>query len=165
MCVFVLFWFFVSLSPSFQDFDVQGSRRCSSDWLTIGSYKNMEGYRACGSSIPSPYISSQDHVWIRFHSDDSISRKGFRLAYFAGMFQVISSSVLWFYFLFSFSRAASFYQGTVYAFPIVDSRFSESIYRLDYFDLKYNNYSKQELVFTVKSRVNDLEVGGVRCSL
>ncbi|OPJ83749.1 low-density lipoprotein receptor-related protein 12 isoform A [Patagioenas fasciata monilis] len=72
------------ITISFQDFDVQGSRRCSSDWLTIGSYKNMEGYRACGSSIPSPYISSQDHVWIRFHSDDSISRKGFRLAYFAG---------------------------------------------------------------------------------
>uniref|UniRef100_A0A8C2SPS2 Low-density lipoprotein receptor-related protein 12 n=1 Tax=Coturnix japonica TaxID=93934 RepID=A0A8C2SPS2_COTJA len=72
------------ITISFQDFDVQGSRRCSSDWLTIGSYKNIEGYRACGSSIPSPYISSQDHVWIRFHSDDSISRKGFRLAYFAG---------------------------------------------------------------------------------
>ncbi|NXM00120.1 LRP12 protein, partial [Tyrannus savana] len=72
------------ITISFQDFDVQGSRRCSSDWLTIGSYKNVEGYRACGSSIPSPYISSQDHVWIRFHSDDSISRKGFRLAYFAG---------------------------------------------------------------------------------
>ncbi|CAM9291707.1 unnamed protein product [Bubo scandiacus] len=72
------------ITISFQDFDVQGSRRCSSDWLTIGSHKNIEGYRACGSSIPSPYISSQDHVWIRFHSDDSISRKGFRLAYFAG---------------------------------------------------------------------------------
>lgn len=73
---------------SFQDFDVQGSRRCSSDWLTIGAYKNMEGYRACGSSIPSPYISSQDHVWIRFHSDESISRKGFRLTYFAGKCQM-----------------------------------------------------------------------------
>nr|XP_005306049.1 low-density lipoprotein receptor-related protein 12 isoform X2 [Chrysemys picta bellii] len=72
------------ITISFQDFDVQGSRRCSSDWLTIGTYKNVEGYRACGSSIPSPYISSQDHVWIRFHSDDTISRKGFRLAFFAG---------------------------------------------------------------------------------
>lgn len=92
---------------SFQDFDVQGSRRCSSDWLTIGSYKNSEGYRACGSSIPSPYISSQDHVWIRFHSDDSISRKGFRLAYFAGMFQMIPCIILWFRFLFPLSRITS----------------------------------------------------------
>ncbi|KAK9403099.1 low-density lipoprotein receptor-related protein 12 [Crotalus adamanteus] len=72
------------ITISFQDFDVQGSRRCSSDSLTIGTYKNMENYRVCGSSVPSPYISSQDHVWIRFHSDDIISRKGFRLTYFAG---------------------------------------------------------------------------------
>ena len=56
------------------------------DWLTIETYKNIESYRACGSTIPPPYISSQDHVWIRFHSDDSISRKGFRLAYFSGVF-------------------------------------------------------------------------------
>lgn len=78
-----LFWLFIS---SFQDFDIQGSRRCSLDWLTIETYKNIESYRACGSTVPPPYISSQDHIWIRFHSDDSISRKGFRLAYFSGVF-------------------------------------------------------------------------------
>ncbi|XP_012330416.1 low-density lipoprotein receptor-related protein 12 isoform X1 [Aotus nancymaae] len=72
------------ITISFQDFDIQGSRRCSLDWLTIETYKNIESYRACGSTIPPPYISSQDHIWIRFHSDDSISRKGFRLAYFSG---------------------------------------------------------------------------------
>ncbi|XP_045883577.1 low-density lipoprotein receptor-related protein 12 isoform X2 [Meles meles] len=72
------------ITISFQDFDIQGSRRCSLDWLTIETYKNIESYRACGSTVPPPYISSQDHVWIRFHSDDSISRKGFRLAYFSG---------------------------------------------------------------------------------
>lgn len=82
--------FLKSLPPlscySFQDFDIQGSRRCTLDWLTIETYKNIESYRACGSTIPPPYISSQDHVWIRFHSDDSVSRKGFRLAYFSGVF-------------------------------------------------------------------------------
>ncbi|XP_034372386.1 low-density lipoprotein receptor-related protein 12 isoform X1 [Arvicanthis niloticus] len=72
------------ITISFQDFDIQGSRRCTLDWLTIETYKNIESYRACGSTIPPPYISSQDHVWIRFHSDDSVSRKGFRLAYFSG---------------------------------------------------------------------------------
>ncbi|XP_057648444.1 low-density lipoprotein receptor-related protein 12 isoform X1 [Chionomys nivalis] len=72
------------ITISFQDFDIQGSRRCSLDWLTIETYKNIESYRACGSTVPPPYISSQDHVWIRFHSDDSVSRKGFRLAYFSG---------------------------------------------------------------------------------
>ncbi|XP_028621888.1 low-density lipoprotein receptor-related protein 12 isoform X1 [Grammomys surdaster] len=72
------------ITISFQDFDIQGSGRCTLDWLTIETYKNIESYRACGSTIPPPYISSQDHVWIRFHSDDSVSRKGFRLAYFSG---------------------------------------------------------------------------------
>ncbi|XP_078542277.1 low-density lipoprotein receptor-related protein 12 [Lissotriton helveticus] len=71
------------ITISFQDFDIQGSRRCSSDWLTIGTYRNAEGYRACGSTIPAPYISLQDHVWIKFHSDENISRKGFRLSYFS----------------------------------------------------------------------------------
>ncbi|XP_055991180.1 low-density lipoprotein receptor-related protein 12 [Sorex fumeus] len=72
------------ITISFQDFDIQGSRRCSLDWLTIETYKNIESYRACGSTLPPPYISSQDHVWIRFHSDDTVSKKGFRLAYFSG---------------------------------------------------------------------------------
>lgn len=82
---------------SFQDFDIQGSRRCSLDWLTIETYKNIESYRACGSTVPPPYISSQDHVWIRFHSDDSVSRKGFRLAYFSGVFlkRNMLNHILW----------------------------------------------------------------------
>ncbi|KAF5915220.1 hypothetical protein HPG69_011683 [Diceros bicornis minor] len=63
------------ITISFQDFDIQGSRRCSLDWLTIETYKNIESYRVCGSTIPPPYISSQDHVWIRFHSDDRKSEE------------------------------------------------------------------------------------------
>ncbi|MEE6463339.1 hypothetical protein FKM82_005872 [Ascaphus truei] len=72
------------ITISFQEFDLQGSFRCSSDWLTIGPSQNSESNRACGSTIPAPYISLQDHVWIKFHSDDHISRKGFRLSYFSG---------------------------------------------------------------------------------
>lgn len=69
---------------SFQDFEIQSSHRCGLDWISIGTYKNLDGYRACGSSIPAPYISSQDHVWIKFHSDDSMTGKGFRLSYVTG---------------------------------------------------------------------------------
>lgn len=72
------------ITISFQDFDVQSSAWCSADWLTIGTYKNLEGTRVCGSSIPGPYISSQDHVWIKFHSDDRKTGKGFRLSYITG---------------------------------------------------------------------------------
>ncbi|TTO31538.1 Low-density lipoprotein receptor-related protein 12 [Bagarius yarrelli] len=69
------------LHHHFQDFELQSSHRCGLDWLSIGTYKNLDGYRACGSSIPAPYISSQDHVWIKFHSDDTLTGKGFRLSY------------------------------------------------------------------------------------
>ncbi|XP_018596987.1 low-density lipoprotein receptor-related protein 12 [Scleropages formosus] len=78
------------ITISFQDFEIQSSRRCGSDWVSIGTYKNLDGYRACGSSIPAPYISSQDHVWIKFHSDDSLTGKGFRLAYITGRSEEIS---------------------------------------------------------------------------
>ncbi|KAG9355760.1 hypothetical protein JZ751_000600 [Albula glossodonta] len=74
----------------FQDFEIQTSHRCGSDWVSIGTYKNLDGYRACGSSIPAPYISSQDHVWIKFHSDDSLTGKGFRLSYITGKSEEIS---------------------------------------------------------------------------
>ncbi|CAB1345694.1 unnamed protein product [Coregonus sp. 'balchen'] len=72
------------ITISFQDFEIQNSHRCGLDWVSIGTYKNVDGYRACGSSIPAPYISSQDHVWIKFHSDDIMTGKGFRLSYITG---------------------------------------------------------------------------------
>lgn len=75
----------LSLSTcSFQDFDLQGSHRCSSDWMSVSSYRSLEGLRVCGSSLPPPFTSSQDHVWIHFHSDDSLTGKGFRLSYISG---------------------------------------------------------------------------------
>lgn len=75
---------FVLVVFSFQDFDLQGSHRCSSDWMSISSYRSLDGLRVCGSSLPPPYISTQDHVWIHFHSDDSLNGKGFRLSYITG---------------------------------------------------------------------------------
>lgn len=81
--------FFNPLS-SFQDFELQSSHRCGLDWISIGTYKNLDGYRACGSSIPAPYISSQDHVWIKFHSDDTLTGKGFRLSYITGSAEINS---------------------------------------------------------------------------
>ncbi|KAF1372077.1 hypothetical protein PFLUV_G00260610 [Perca fluviatilis] len=73
-----------AITLSFQDFDLQGSHRCSADWMSVSSYRSLDGLRVCGSSLPPPYISSQDHVWIHFHSDDSLTGKGFRLSYVTG---------------------------------------------------------------------------------
>uniref|UniRef100_A0A8C5DGW1 Low density lipoprotein receptor-related protein 12 n=1 Tax=Gouania willdenowi TaxID=441366 RepID=A0A8C5DGW1_GOUWI len=68
----------------FQDFDLQGSQRCSSDWMSLTSYHGDDGLRVCGSALPPPFISTNQHVWISFHSDDSLSGKGFRLSYVIG---------------------------------------------------------------------------------
>lgn len=82
--IVILTRFFLSCLCSFQDFDLQGSHRCNSDWMSISSYRSLDGLRVCGSSLPPPYISSQDHVWIHFHSDDTLTGKGFRLSYISG---------------------------------------------------------------------------------
>ncbi|XP_034747429.1 low-density lipoprotein receptor-related protein 12 isoform X2 [Etheostoma cragini] len=73
-----------AITISFQDFDLQGSHRCSADWMSVSSYRSLDGLRVCGSSLPPPYLSSQDHVWIHFHSDASLTGKGFRLSYVTG---------------------------------------------------------------------------------
>ncbi|XP_077127175.1 low-density lipoprotein receptor-related protein 12 isoform X2 [Ranitomeya variabilis] len=73
-----------TITVSFQEFDIQGSPSCSFDWLSISPTQNSDGVKACGSTIPAPYTSTQDHVWIKFHADDHISKKGFRLSYTAG---------------------------------------------------------------------------------
>lgn len=52
--------------------------------MSISSYRSLDGLRVCGSSLPPPYIFSQDHVWIHFHSDDTLTGKGFRLSYITG---------------------------------------------------------------------------------
>ncbi|GAA6231029.1 low-density lipoprotein receptor-related protein 12 isoform X2 [Lates japonicus] len=82
-----------TITISFQDFDLQGSHRCSSDWMSISSYRSLDGLRVCGSSLPPPYISAQDHVWIHFHSDDSQTGKGFRLSYITGKPEASSCDV------------------------------------------------------------------------
>ncbi|XP_061905266.1 low-density lipoprotein receptor-related protein 12-like [Entelurus aequoreus] len=82
-----------TITLSFQDFELQSSHRCSSDWMSISSYKNLDGLRVCGSSLPPPYISSQDHVWIHFRSDEALTGKGFRLSYVTGKADVSSCDV------------------------------------------------------------------------
>ncbi|KAG9338243.1 hypothetical protein JZ751_026048, partial [Albula glossodonta] len=78
------------ITISFQDFEIQSSHRCGLDWISIGTYKNVDSYRVCGSTIPAPYISSQDHVWIKFHADDNLTAKGFKLSYITGKTEEIS---------------------------------------------------------------------------
>lgn len=40
--------------------------------------------RYCGSSLPAPILSSSNFLWIRFRSDSSVSKAGFRAVYEVG---------------------------------------------------------------------------------
>ncbi|KAM9824295.1 low-density lipoprotein receptor-related protein 12 [Neosynchiropus ocellatus] len=73
-----------TVTISFQDFDLQRSHHCSADFLSISSDQDSVGVRLCGLSLPLPFTSSQNLVWIRFHSDNALTGKGFRLSYITG---------------------------------------------------------------------------------
>ncbi|CAJ0946111.1 unnamed protein product [Ranitomeya imitator] len=59
-----------AITISFQEFDIQGSPSCSFDWLSISPTQNSDGVKACGSTIPAPYTSTQDHAF-RLRLQDS----------------------------------------------------------------------------------------------
>ncbi|XP_072168842.1 low-density lipoprotein receptor-related protein 12-like [Diadema setosum] len=76
------------ITISFTSFDIEGQdgAGCTADVLTITD-KHSQAY--CGSSLPTPYISSlseNKRLRISFESDSSNTRKGFQLTYFKGVF-------------------------------------------------------------------------------
>ncbi|XP_014264827.2 ovochymase-2 isoform X3 [Maylandia zebra] len=64
----------------FTDFDLEESERCLYDSLTV--LEDVEGTEEiallCGGSIPPPVLSYHSTMVLRFTSDSSIARRGFR---------------------------------------------------------------------------------------
>ncbi|XP_037612385.1 cubilin [Sebastes umbrosus] len=48
--------------------------------------------RYCGSVLPAPILSSSNFLWIRFRSDSSVSRAGFRAVYTVGCGGILSGT-------------------------------------------------------------------------
>lgn len=66
-------------------FQLENSTDCKNDYLEVrdGKYgfNNIIKKRFCGSLFP-PEIQSKDrHLWLHFHSDDTIEDKGFKAVY------------------------------------------------------------------------------------
>ena len=57
---------------TFESFDLESANRCRYDYVEIN------GEKYCGSSKPSPVISSGNTLTITFHSDYSVIRSGFK---------------------------------------------------------------------------------------
>ena len=65
-------------------FHIEPSENCQNDFLEIRDgpwgYSDKLG-RFCGNEFP-PIITSKDqHLWLRFYSDESLEYRGFRAVY------------------------------------------------------------------------------------
>ncbi|XP_069800553.1 bone morphogenetic protein 1 [Dendropsophus ebraccatus] len=74
----------------FQSFELEEEQDCGYDYIEIydGPTENSPRMgRYCGSGPPEEVYSSGDSLTIRFHSDDSINKKGFHIRYTSTKFQ------------------------------------------------------------------------------
>ena len=73
---------------TFESFNLEPSSTCRLDYVQVSSGSVDETY--CGSSMPSPIISSGNTMTVFFHSDGSVNRNGFKATWKAvgpfGMF-------------------------------------------------------------------------------
>ena len=60
---------------TFETFDVESHSNCAYDYVEISDGKVVEKY--CGSDKPNPIKSSGNTMNVTFHSDYSVSRRGF----------------------------------------------------------------------------------------
>ncbi|XP_045623432.1 cubilin [Procambarus clarkii] len=69
---------------NFSDFHLENHRACRWDYLAIrdgGSEDSPEISRSCGVNIPLPVLSTGNQLHVTFHSDHSISGRGFTASY------------------------------------------------------------------------------------
>ena len=70
----------------FDDFDLEASNTCAYDYVEI--YEAVDADvdvqlvdRYCGSSAPSPISSDSNLVTIKFSSDGSVRKRGFKITW------------------------------------------------------------------------------------
>ncbi|XP_076455418.1 tolloid-like protein 2 [Babylonia areolata] len=68
---------------TFTDFNLEAERNCGYDYLEIrdGNQTSPVIGRYCNTSLPAPAVTSGSQMWIRFRSDWSVTRRGFRATF------------------------------------------------------------------------------------
>jgi len=72
------------VSLSFIGIDIEDHGTCRYDSLTIydgNSANSLELEKLCGTSPPSNIVSSKNEMFIKFKSDDSVQKKGFKIKF------------------------------------------------------------------------------------
>ncbi|KAF7665356.1 hypothetical protein LDENG_00145120 [Lucifuga dentata] len=74
----------------FQVFEIEEEADCSYDYVELYDGADIKAPRLgryCGSGTPEEIYSAGDAILIKFHSDDSINKKGFHVLYTSTKFQ------------------------------------------------------------------------------
>ncbi|XP_019897556.2 cubilin [Esox lucius] len=75
------------ISLNFTDMDLETHTGCMFDYLEVHDGPSETDPligKYCGSTLPAPILSSSNSLWIRFKSDGSIGKTGFRARYEVG---------------------------------------------------------------------------------
>merc|ERR1712002_235768 len=64
---------------TFTDFEIENHPNCGWDWVKVVDGDGTDLLRkSCGSGIPDPMTSKTNRITVEFHSDFSITRRGFK---------------------------------------------------------------------------------------
>ncbi|XP_013391987.1 tolloid-like protein 2 isoform X2 [Lingula anatina] len=72
------------IEATFETFELEGGTNCEYDYLEAydGETSDSDRHsRMCGNSIPEAIRSTGNHMLLKFHSDSSVNRAGFRIRY------------------------------------------------------------------------------------
>nr|XP_054752702.1 extracellular serine proteinase-like [Lytechinus pictus] len=69
-----------TITLTFDDIDIEDHVSCSSDAVEVhdGDMHGPYLEKVCGSTIPSPITSTKNSMYVRFISDNSVTRSGFK---------------------------------------------------------------------------------------
>ncbi|XP_053215446.1 cubilin [Podarcis raffonei] len=66
---------------NFTDFEIESHRSCNYDYVAVFDGSNAEApllRKVCGQQRPSPILSTQNTIFVRFRSDSTVHLRGFR---------------------------------------------------------------------------------------
>ncbi|XP_047455679.1 cubilin [Mugil cephalus] len=72
------------VSLNFTDMNLENHGSCSFDYVEVRDGRTETDPligKYCGTTLPAPILSSSNRLWIRFKSDNSVARGGFRAVY------------------------------------------------------------------------------------
>ena len=68
---------------NFIEFDFESESKCGYDWLEVRDGRTsgspLIGSKLCGNELPKRITSKGNYLFVRFHSDGSTTKAGFRI--------------------------------------------------------------------------------------